>query len=125
MLRRNTKGRKAIVQTLENVARPISAGEILKISSEQCADLNKTTVYRFIKYLLSSREVLAISFPGKATLYELNRAGEHHHFVCEACQGITRLTGVHLKLEDALPTGYELSSPSLLISGKCSSCVSG
>lgn len=122
MASRNTKARLAIIESLRIAGRPMSVSEILESASTKRADINKSTVYRFIKQLMQVDEVVAISINAHATLFELKGAKPHHHFTCNECLTTFCLENQEVNLRTLLPQGFEVGSSSLLLSGRCPGC---
>jgi len=121
MVLRNTPARVEITATIRSSGRPISAVEILRNVAKKRADLNKTTIYRFLKALIDTGELVAISVPGKAARYELKDVAGHPHFVCQECSEVVCLT-TEINLANLLPTGFQISTESVVLSGRCPRC---
>jgi Fur family ferric uptake transcriptional regulator len=119
---RKTQAREAIIDTLKKAKRPVTAREIIDAVADSRPDINKSTVYRFIKSLLASEQIVAIALPGKGSLYELRGAGSHHHFTCEKCQKVVCLGNSQLELKRMVPKGFAISPQHLVLSGLCARC---
>jgi Fur family ferric uptake transcriptional regulator len=122
MSARTTQARVEITATLRSSGRPITAVEILKDVSKKRSDLNKSTVYRFLKVLVESGEIVCISVPGQASLYELKEVAGHPHFICQDCSQVMCLGDDVVDLKNLRPKGLVIARESLVLSGKCRSC---
>lgn len=119
---RKTQARQAIIEVLRAAGKPISAKEIGEAVSRGRPDLNKSTVYRFIKSLLASEQLVAISLPGRGAVYELRSERGHHHFTCERCHTVVCLKKTGLELRKVVPKGYAVSAQNVVLSGLCPDC---
>lgn len=122
MLPRSTKSRRAIVGALQAAGRPLSVSDILKSTSTQRTKLNKSTVYRFIKQLLRTDEIVAIPLTSHVTVYELKGTEPHHHFMCSECLAVFCLRTAHVNVRGLTPEGFEVTQETLMLSGRCSEC---
>lgn len=122
-----TKNRTAILEYLSNQDKPISADEILNHVLEEHHDVNKTTIYRELFFLLEHNFIKEVEFGDGKKRYEiaLNRP-HHHHIICVSCKKVE-----DIPLEKELETqekhieeitGYKLTSHMLEFFGMCSSC---
>ncbi len=122
-----TKNRTAILEFLSNQDQPIAADEILAHIQSEHHDVNKTTIYRELFFLLENNFIDEIELGDGKKRYEivLNRP-HHHHIVCINCKKITdiplekELEGIEKDIEKT--TGYTLSSHMLEFFGLCKSC---
>ncbi len=122
-----TKNRTAILEFLSNQDQPIAADEILAHIQSEHHDVNKTTIYRELFFLLENNFIDEIELGDGKKSYEivLNRP-HHHHIVCINCKKITdiplekELEGIEKDIEKT--TGYTLSSHMLEFFGLCKSC---
>jgi Fur family ferric uptake transcriptional regulator len=119
---RKTQARQAIVDLLSKSDRPVPARDIVLGVARARPDINKSTVYRFIKSLLESQQLISIPLPGRGALYELRREGEHYHFSCERCQEVLCLDNTKLELGRLVPRGYTVTPQNLVLSGICPKC---
>lgn len=119
---RNTQARTIIIDLLTRTKRPVSANEIVDHVARSRPDINKSTVYRFIKTLLESDQLVAISLPGRGAMYELKGENDHHHFTCESCHDVVCLDNSKVEIKRMVPKGYAVSPQQLVLSGRCPSC---
>jgi Fur family ferric uptake transcriptional regulator len=119
---RKTQARQAIFDLLSKSGKPVTARDIALGVARARPDINKSTVYRFIKSLLDSQQLTLIPLPGRGALYELRRDEEHYHFSCERCLEVLCLDNSKLRVGGLVPRGYTLSPQNLLLSGLCPKC---
>lgn len=122
-----TKNRTAILEFLSNQEKPIAADEILSHIQAEHHEVNKTTIYRELFFLLEHSFIHEVELGDGKKRYELaiNRP-HHHHIVCINCKKITdiplekELESIEQEIERS--TGYKLSSHMLEFFGLCKSC---
>lgn len=88
---RLTKTRIAVLEVFLSLNKPLSPFEMIEALKEKKIEVNKTTVYREITFLLKNNIIRKVRLlEGKAVLYELSH--EHcHHLVCLKCHHIETL----------------------------------
>lgn len=119
---RKTQARQAIVELLAKAHKPVTAREIVDGIAKSRPDINKSTVYRFIKSLIDTNQLVAIPLVGKGALYELRTDALHHHFACEKCQDVVCLDGADVQLRRMVPQGFSVSPQHVVLSGLCAKC---
>lgn len=88
---RPTKARKFLFESLRSAQSPQSVPELQKALARKKYLPNKTTLYREIERLVMLGLLSKVQLSESRVSYEL--AGEHHHhFVCQACQGVTKIS---------------------------------
>jgi Fur family peroxide stress response transcriptional regulator len=119
---RKTQARQAIIDFLTSRKQPTSAKEIVEAVACDRPDINKSTVYRFIKVLTDSSQLATIPIPGKGALYELRKDEPHYHFTCERCEEVVCMERESSQLKQLVPRGYSVSPEQLVLSGICPAC---
>jgi len=119
---RNTQARQLIVAFLRARTKPTTAREIVEHVAKKRPDINKSTVYRFIKTLTEGGQLSTIQVPGKGAVYEMRRRDPHYHFTCEKCDEVTCLKRDGAVIRKLVPRGYALSQEHVVLSGVCPSC---
>lgn len=122
-----TKNRTAILEYLSSQDKPISAEEILEHILSEHHDVNKTTIYRELFFLLEHNFIKEVEFGDGKKRYEIafNRP-HHHHIICVSCKNIEdiplekELENQEKHIEDV--TGYKLTSHMLEFFGLCKAC---
>ena len=74
---RSTRQRKAIEDALRGAERPMTPEELLELAKARVPQLGIATVYRAIKDLRDTGEVVAVEVPGHPTCYETAHRGHH------------------------------------------------
>jgi Fe2+ or Zn2+ uptake regulation protein len=119
---RNTQARQLIVEFLKQRTKPTTAKEIVEHVSETRPDINKSTVYRFIKALTEDGQLATIQVPGKSAVFEMRTKDPHYHFTCERCDEVVCLGRESSQVKKLVPRGYSISQEQLVLSGVCPAC---
>lgn len=123
---RLTKTRIAILSGFLAASKPLSPIEIIAYLAGEKIQVNKTTVYRELSFLLENnliREVRLLE--GKAALYELSN--EHrHHLICLKCRQIQNLPANHQLCQQEKiinqQNDFKILDHSLEFYGLCKKC---
>lgn len=119
-----TQQRSSILQVLDDLARPVTAQELLETASVQSPGLGLATVYRALKRLVEIGEARKIDVAGVPPHYERESKKHHHFFVCENCQKMFDLNGCPGGFKKLLPNGFSMNSHEIVIYGTCRRCGS-
>jgi Fur family ferric uptake transcriptional regulator len=122
LMERNTRQRQAIREALHKAGRPLSPSEILALARPRAKGLGMATVYRSVKSLVESGEVVAVELPGEPARYEAAGKHHHHHFHCRTCRKVYEVEGCPGELDALVPKGFELESHELVLYGRCVAC---
>ncbi len=120
--RRKTRQRDAIARVVRQADRPLGMEEILVEASREVEGLGIATVYRAIKLLTESGEVVSVDVPGVGALCESSGKSHHHHFHCGGCGKTFDLHSCPFKERPSLPKGFSHETHSITIFGKCDKC---
>jgi Fur family transcriptional regulator, ferric uptake regulator len=85
---RLTTARKAIIGIFEANHKPISAEEINVELTAKNININKSTLYREIDFLITQNLLKPIQLQEKTKRYELVHLHHHHHLICQVCKKI-------------------------------------
>jgi Fe2+ or Zn2+ uptake regulation protein len=86
---RMTQVRRAVVEILCRHKGPISAAELITGLKRRSLEVNKTTVYRELHFLLGKRIVREVDLLEGMKRYEiLDESDHHHHMICLKCRSI-------------------------------------
>lgn len=121
-MERNTQQRQAIFAVFEKSKRPLSVQEVLELAQKRCPGLGVATVYRNLRALIAEERLSAVDLPGGIVLYELPRAGHHHHFSCVKCLKVYDIDICGLNFQKLVPKGFQLRDHEVLLSGLCNGC---
>ncbi len=124
---RQTKARRAIIELLILSKHPQTISEILtKLDNNFKLQVDKTTAYREISFLLDKQVAREIDFGDKKKRYESNIGDHHHHLVCTNCGKIEDFELEQDLKEDEQRIeknkNFKVTSHSLEFFGLCSSC---
>ena len=123
MRMRMTEQRRAIMATFRRGRRPLSPGEVLTLAAKDVRSLNLTTVYRTLKAMVESGDIVAVAVVGKSTRYELSGLDHHHHFLCEKCDRLFDVPGCPGTFRKLAPRGFKVTGHELMLTGRCKACA--
>ncbi|WKZ24523.1 MAG: transcriptional repressor [Patescibacteria group bacterium] len=83
---KKTKVRQELIGYLNKLKKPIDAVELLVYLKKKGIEVNKTTVYRELNFLLKQGVIVDIYFDDDKTYYEIAGLPHHHHLVCRSCK---------------------------------------
>lgn len=118
---KKTEGRLAVLSTLEEKRRPLSASEILEIVGER---VDQATIYRILDVFNKNGIVRKLEFQEGKFRYELNNE-DHHHLVCENCGRIQDIKdNIMHKWENEIrkTKGFIVKKHNLEFFGVCKKC---
>lgn len=125
---RLTTARKAIIGIFETNHKPISAEEINEILTTDLININKSTLYREIDFLVIQNILKPIQLQEKTKRYELVHLHHHHHLICQKCKKIQDFE-IDNCLNDTLKQvskthNFQINDHVLDLYGICSQCQS-
>lgn len=86
---RMTKARVQMIDILANAKSPLTAAEIGSLLTKRDVEVNRTTVYRELDFLLREGLLLEVDLLDGKKRYELHDEDHHHHhLVCVKCNDI-------------------------------------
>ena len=121
---RRTRQRDAIAKVITDSDRPLSFDEILSEASKEVSGLGIATVYRAVKLLAESGQVVSVEVPGVGALCESSGKSHHHHFHCGGCGRTFDLHSCPFSEQPSLPDGFSHEAHTITIFGKCDKCGS-
>lgn len=122
---RITPIRGKILDVFSKAISPISAPDLQDSFALSKVNVNKTTIYRELDFLLKKTLINEVEFGDGKKRYELNN-GHHHHLICLNCKKIedvdleTDLSKEEAKIKK--DTGFKIKSHSLEFFGYCKNC---
>jgi len=123
---RITPARRGLIQIFSETKNPLSVSEIKSLLALKGININKTTVYRELSFLLQSNLIQEVYLDARKVFYESCSLGHHHHFVCKNCGELEDVfLGKELKdLEKKLEKekGFKIKKHSLEFFGLCANC---
>lgn len=120
---RSTRQRKAIEDALVAADRPLTPEELLAQAKAEVPNLGIATVYRALKDLRVTGDVVAVELAGHPTCYESSRRGHHHHFHCRACRRVFEVDACARGLSAMTPQGFRLEGHEITLRGLCAACA--
>ena len=121
-MQRDTAQRRAIRKAFSALNRPLSPQEILEAAQVQVPNMGLATVYRTVKSLTESRDLIVVDVPGEPQRYELAGKEHHHHFSCRQCGRMFEMDGCPGDLERLVPRGFTMEDHEVYIYGRCREC---
>lgn len=121
-MQRDTAQRRAILQVVQQAKRPLSPQEILERAQGEVPRLGIATVYRTVKAMEESGELIPVDLPGEGRRYEQAGLKHHHHFSCRKCGRVYDLEGCPGNLDRLMPPGFRLERHEILLYGLCNRC---
>ncbi|MBI5885571.1 MAG: transcriptional repressor [Deltaproteobacteria bacterium] len=123
---RLTKTRKAIVSALLTSECPLSAFDLKARLLDGDVEVNKTTVYRELAFLVKHNVIHEIQFGDGKTRYRVCPDGHHHHAICVKCSKVDEIImendlAAHEKKLDKL-INFKVLHHTLEFFGLCKAC---
>lgn len=122
---RITSARSSIINLFENTKKPISAASIHNMLGRIGVNVNVTTVYREIEFLLENNILEKVPLKDSELYYELKDREHHHHLMCTDC-GV--IEDISLESEKTLldeahnSSNFAINRHSIAFFGKCPKC---
>lgn len=122
---RMTKTRKAILFLFDQNSVPLSGVDIIALLKQGNQDVNKSTVYREISFLLDQGIIQEVMISPKCMYYELANNDPLPYAVCSTCN---RLEHVKIKKGPRLisnaqkHSSFHIDDYSLVFFGQCALC---
>jgi Fur family ferric uptake transcriptional regulator len=147
-MERHTRQRQAVVDALARSGQALSPQELLESAKLAVPSLNLSTVYRQIRGLQDTGQIIRVELPGQPPRFEIATSAEapvnvihehaanatqhadaaphhHHHFHCTACDRVYPIHACPGPMNDLAPPGFEVQHHDLTLRGRCASCVNG
>ena len=121
---KRTKQKEAILSVLKGTTSHPKADWIYDEVRKEIPDISLGTVYRNLKVLRESGEILEICSASASSRFDGN-AHNHYHFRCENCGGLFDVEEpVNKEIDErvARKTGFEISYHWLEFRGLCKEC---
>ena len=123
MIRRDTKQRQLVLETVRAHRDHPTADQIYLDVRAVDGKISRGTVYRNLKCLCDEHEIIQIKVPG-ADRYDL-RVDYHYHFICVDCDGVFDVPYAYSNALDetaARATGFEILRHRTVFEGRCTAC---
>lgn len=122
---RNTRQRRAVVETMSEIQNFRSAAEIHRALVDRGEKVGLTTVYRTLQSLAEMDAVDVLHQNSGEALFRLCGDHHHHHLVCTNCGKTVEVAGGPVeKWAESLAEqhGFALSGHSAEVFGLCPDC---
>ncbi len=119
---RHTTQNAAIRQAFAEAGRPLTPPEALAAAQRHSAKVGIATVYRAIKRLAETGDLVLADTVGDTRRYELAGEHHHHHFHCRQCNQVYCLSGCPEGLHALTPPGFQLERHEVALFGVCQNC---
>lgn len=131
-MERNTRQREAVLSAIVTSGEALTPPAICERAKTEVASLNLSTVYRQLKGLEETGEILRVELPGQPARFEarctLKVAAvdhHHHHFHCNACDRVFAIHKCPGPMKNLVPRGFRVEHHDLTLHGRCSDCSAG
>jgi Fur family ferric uptake transcriptional regulator len=126
---RITNVRRVVMEIFSAASQPISALQLLSSLKERSLNVNKTTVYRELEFLMLNKVISELDLLDGMKRYELLHADHHHHhLVCTSCQKIqcVEMNNDLDEIEALIKRRYQFHVKAHVLEffGVCSNCTS-
>lgn len=121
---KKSKQREAIIKILRNTTSHPSAEWIFEEVKKEIPNIGLATVYRNLRLLRESREVIEMHPSHETAHYDI-RTRDHYHFYCDRCgkvMDIDEPVDITLQTRIAEKTGLKITHHNLVFSGLCQDC---
>jgi Fe2+ or Zn2+ uptake regulation protein len=85
---RLTSARKSIIRIFLDSGAPLTAFEVMALLQRIKVNVNKSTVYREINFLISQDMLRELHLGDGRKRYEVMKDDHHHHLFCVSCSGV-------------------------------------
>ena len=121
---RITKAREAILKVVLAYG-PISANKVLIKLGKAGLNVNKTTVYRELAFLLRNNVLKEVYLEAGIVHYESALLPHHHHLVCNNCGSVEEIDCVldqPALVKKTKSKGFLLQTHKFELYGRCANC---
>ena len=121
---RMTRQKKTILDILRSTKSHPPAEWVYEQARKQLPDISLGTVYRNLKLLKETGQILELNYGSAFSRYDGNSLN-HYHFTCEKCNkvfDINILPNINLDKKIAEHTGFEVYGHRLEFYGLCDEC---
>jgi Fur family ferric uptake transcriptional regulator len=152
-MERLTRQRRAVVDALAHSGQALSPPDLHAMAQSSVPSLNLSTVYRQIRALEDSGEIVRVELPGQPARFEIAsrvaplphathhvhshssrsrgarqappEPAHHHHFHCVDCDRVYPIHACPGPMQDLAPPGFEVQRHDLTLRGRCAECAAG
>jgi len=124
---RVTPARRALFEIFSSTAEPLTVAKVISALGDKGIQVNKTTVYRELDFLLHQGIVSEVVIDSGKKFYEATEAKHHHHLICNRCGTIkdvvleNDLGNEEKRIE--IINNFRIQKHSLEFFGLCANCM--
>lgn len=115
---RETKQRNAIRKAFEETGRPLSPREVLDIASSDVPNLGIATVYRNIKAMVETGDLMQVELPGQPPRYDLPKAERQPLMLCEKTNRVFFADNNKISLNIPKIDGFDVKGYQIILYGE-------
>lgn len=122
---RMTRARSAVISAVYGSKAPVSAPKIISILNRRGIDINKTTVYRELSFLVEKKVFKEVFLRPNIVHYESALLPHHHHLVCNDCGSVEEVDCVVSEKElskKMKEKGFSIKNHKFEMYGVCARC---
>ena len=121
---RITRVRQKLLEIFTQEQLPLSVKELISQLKQGRIEVNKTTVYRELEFLLKQKFVSVVDLSDGAKRFESSDSDHHHHLICDNCGSIEDMPLNDHLLERELigKTKFKVQRHALEFFGFCADC---
>jgi len=125
---RMTSQRRIILEALEKTRGHLTAEELHQILKTSAPELNLSTVYRTLRWLVQEGMIGSRWFDSDRGLerFDASMVSEHHHFVCTQCRKVIEFDAPlaeEIKAQFEKMFECQVESTSIALTGICPDCI--
>lgn len=123
---RITKVRRGMVKIFSENAKPLSVRQLERELVKSGISVNKTTIYREVKFLLDEGYLVEVYIRPNEVSYESAELRHHHHLICDSCGSVFDVTDclvAGLEKEFYQKKGFRVERHVLEFYGTCANCA--
>ena len=121
-----TKARTRIVELFLQAESPLAVPFIVETLNNEGLEVNKTTVYREIDFLLQQNLLRTVDLRERGKRYEFEGQAHHHHLICINCKKMEDFESINdlreIEKRIGQEHGFTVMQHSLEFYGLCRAC---
>ena len=121
--KRNTIQRQLVLIAVKELHKHATAEEVFECVVKKHPSISKATVYRNLRQMAESGELLNIGAFGGSSLYDFN-CHDHYHFICEECRQVFDVDEYFSDLSSRIKNmqEFDIKSHTIIFKGLCEEC---
>jgi len=118
--------RKQIIVIFSRVKKPLSARDIYTNLISKKINVNRTTVYRELEFLVNQNYLNPVYIKPQEISYEAANLVHHHHLICEVCGKVDNITNCladNFERDVFRKKRFKIKKHTLEFYGVCAKCL--